>query len=140
MHWHSHEQELFGLLHVVRETNKQLGRIPKVVHTDHANLARLESICLERIDPKHFRWCQEIVSGGSLLLHRPGQTSLHKGPDGLSRNVEGRDHLLLAKCTEWDGFRDRIEGIAKAILSGEADDEDAKPITVEDLDKSNPSS
>ena len=37
---------------MVREKNKQLGRIPNVNHTDHANLARLESIELSpRADP-----------------------------------------------------------------------------------------
>ena len=71
MHWHSYEQELWGLLHVVREKNKQLGRTPCVNHTDHANLARLETLELHRIDPKHYRWFQEVVAGGSLLLHRP---------------------------------------------------------------------
>ena len=63
MHWHSYEQELWGLLHVKREKNKQLGRIPNVNHTDHANLARLESLDLHRIDPKHYRWYQEVVEG-----------------------------------------------------------------------------
>jgi hypothetical protein len=61
-HWHSYEQELCGLLHVTREKQQQLGRIPNVNHTDHANLARLESLDLHRIDPKHFRWYQEIVA------------------------------------------------------------------------------
>lgn len=59
MHWHSYEQELWGLLTVKREKNKQLGRIPCVNHTDHANLARLESLNLSRIDPKHFRWYRD---------------------------------------------------------------------------------
>ena len=70
--WHSYEQELWGLLNLVREKNKQLGRIPVINHTDHANLARLDTLELNRIDPKHYRWFVEIVSGGSLLLHRPG--------------------------------------------------------------------
>ena len=94
MHWHSSEQEHWGLLLTKREKNKQLGRIPVVNHTDHANLTRLESLDLSRIDPKHYRWYQEVVEGGSLLLHRAGASSLHKGPDGLGRNVEGRDHLI----------------------------------------------
>eukprot|EP00973_Karenia_brevis_P054017 7503272-Karenia_brevis.AAC.1 len=65
MHWHSYEQELWGLLHVKREKNKQLGRIPSVNHTDHANLARLENLNVHRIEPKHYRWYQEVVEGGS---------------------------------------------------------------------------
>ena len=118
MHWHSYEQELWGLLHVSREKNKQLGRIPHINHTDHANLARLESIDLSSIDPKHYRWYQEIRAGGSLLLFRPGASSLHKGPDGLSRNVEGRDKLILAKTSEWHALRKRIRGITEAIDRG----------------------
>jgi hypothetical protein len=55
MHWHFYERDLWGLLHVAREKQKQLGRIPHINHTDHANLARLESIELSRIDPKHYR-------------------------------------------------------------------------------------
>jgi hypothetical protein len=93
---------------------------------------------LHRIDPKHYRWYQEIVAGGSLLIHRPGASALHKGPDGLSRNVEGRDHLILAKDTEWIKFRDRVKGICAAIHSGEADDDDAEATTVEAVEKSNP--
>ena len=116
---------------MVREKNKQLGRIPNVSHTDHANLARLESIELSRVDPKHFRWYQEINQGGSLLLHRPGGSTLHKGPDGLSRNVEGRDHLILARSSEWEGYRERIRGIADAITSGEDEDEEPEALTVD---------
>ena len=45
-----------------------------------------------------------------LLLHRPGVSALHKGPDGLSRNVEGRDRLILARSADWDEMRNRIRG------------------------------
>ena len=85
---------------------------------------------LHRIDPKHYRWYQEVNMGGSLLLHRPGTSALRKGPDGLSRNVEGRDRLILAKSTEWKHYRNRIKGICDAILSGEADDEEAEALTI----------
>ena len=86
----------------------------------------MESLELVRIEPKHYRWFQEIVQGGSLLLYRPGAGQLHKAPDGLSRNPEGRDRLILAKNAEWSGFRERIRGCVAAIVSGEADDEDAE--------------
>ena len=109
-HWHSSEQELWGLLHVKRDKHKQTGRIPNVNHTDHANLARMDTMDLHRIEPKHYRWYQEVVEGGSLLLHRPGASALHRGPDGLSRNVEGRDQLILAKDQEWAGYRKQIMG------------------------------
>ena len=135
MHWHSYEQELWGLLAVCRDVNKQLGRIPRVNHTDHANLARLESMDLGRIEPKHLRWYQEVTSGGSLLLHRPGASAMHKGPDGLSRNVEGRDKLILAKDSEWKDFRKRIRGICDSIADGEADDAEQEPLTIEKLEK-----
>ena len=111
-----------------------MGRIPDVTHTDHANLARLDSLPLSRIDPKHYRWYQEIVEGGSLLLHRPGVSALHKCPDGLSRNVEGRDHLILAKSSEWTDYRDRIRGIQRAIEE-EPDDGGAGALTCEMLPK-----
>ncbi len=138
MHWHSYEQELWGLLNIKREKNKQLGRIPNINHTDHANLARLENLDLRRIDPKHYRWYQEVVEGGSILLHRPGEHSLHKGPDGLSRNVEGRDRLILAKSTEWAHIRNRIRGIGEAIQEGQADDDEPEALTMEVLDKTVP--
>ena len=137
-HWHSYEQELWGLLNVVREKVKQLGRIPCIVHTDHANLARLDSLALERIDPKHFRWFAEVTQGGSLLIHRPGAGTAHRGPDGLSRNAEGRDKLILAKGSEWKSLRDRIRGIMKAIVEGRGDDEDDHPISIEHLSKTDP--
>jgi hypothetical protein len=132
-HWHPFEQELWGLLHVTREKNKQLGRIPTITHTDHANLARIETLPLHRLDPKHFRWYQEIVEGGSLLLHRPGASALHKAPDGLSRNPEGRDLLIQAKSQDWIFYRQKIRGVQDAIRSGEADDECQKAITSETL-------
>ena len=78
MHWHSYDQELWGLLPVKREKNKQLGRIPCVNHTDHANLARLESLDLTRINPKHFHWYAEVVEGGSLLYHRPRVSAMQR--------------------------------------------------------------
>ena len=131
MHWHSYEQELWGLLQVCREKVKQLGRIPHIVHTDHANLARLDVMDLARVEPKHFRWFTELTSGGSLVLHRPGQSSLHKGPDGLSRNVEGRDNLLLAKQGDWDSARERITGVATSIRRGEADEDEPIALTMD---------
>ena len=138
MHWHSSVQELWGLLCVVREARKQLGRIPQILHTDHANLARMECLALSRLEPKMLRWYQEIVEGGSLLMHRPGASALHRGPDGISRNPEGRDRLLMAKDSEWDGFRQRIRGIIEAVRSGEADDDEPQALTIEHLEKTRP--
>ena len=138
MHWHSSVQELWGLLCVVREARKQLGRIAHIVHTDHANLARIECLALNRLEPKILRWYQEIVEGGSLLMHRPGASTLHRGPDGISRNPEGRDRLLMAKDSEWDGFRQRIRGIIEAVVSGAADDDEPQALTIEHLERTNP--
>ena len=134
-HWHSFEQELWGLLHVKRDKIRALGRIPDITHTDHANLARLDSLPIGRIDAKHYRWFQEIVEGGSLLLHRPGSSALHKGPDGLSRNVEGRDHLILARSADWQYYRNRIRGIQEAIQQGIADDDEQEALTVDKVPK-----
>ena len=75
--WHPFEQEFWGLLCTRREMVKHLGRIPALMHTDHANVARLEALPLARVDAKHFRWCSELLQGGSRLLHRPGVGVLH---------------------------------------------------------------
>ena len=65
----------------------------------------MEIMGLHRIEPKHFRWFQEIVSDGSLLLPHPGVSALHKGPDGVNRNPEGRDQLILAKAADMGDYR-----------------------------------
>ena len=117
--WAPFEQEMWGLLQVQRAKNKQLGRIPNVMHTDHANISRIEGLPLERVDAKHFRWLAELLEGGNKLLYRPGVSALHKGPDGISRNPEGRDFLVLARKSDWDGYRAKIRGIQQAIESGE---------------------
>ena len=58
-------------------------------------------------------------------------SALHKGPDGLSRNVEGRDQLILSKSTECDYLRDRIKGIQTALRDGTAEDEEQEARTVD---------
>ena len=137
-YWHSCEQELWGLLATKREIRKQLGSIPVIMHTDHANLARLENLPAGRIEAKIFRWFSEIVGDGSVLLHRPGQAASHRGPDGISRNPPGRDKLIRAKDSEWKYWRQRIRGIQEAIQSGKADAEDPESLTLEKLEKDNP--
>ena len=98
----------------------------------------MDKLDLSRIEPKHFRWQSEVTAGGSLLLHRPGTSALHRGPDGLSRNVEGRDRLVLARDSDWPHYRQRIRGISAAIQSGEADDAEAEARTVEQVEKEDP--
>ena len=129
---------MFGILQVKRDKVKQLGRIPHIAHTDHANVARLDALPIDRIDPKHYRWYAEVTEGGSLCLYRPGTSTAHRGPDGLSRNPEGRDRLILANQAEWTDIRERIRGIQRIIQSGEADDEDPEPLTIERVEKENP--
>ena len=107
-------QELWGLLVCNRQKKQELGRIPCVNHTDHANIARLDGLDLSRTEPKHLRWWQEITEGGSLLWHRPGKGVMHTAPDGLSRNPPGRDRLILAQQKDWIDFRARIQGLQKA--------------------------
>ena len=135
-HWHSYQQELWGLLLCKRARVAQLGRIPAITHTDHANLVRLDALDVARIDPKHFRWFQELVEGGSVVMHRPGESTLHRGPDGLSRNCEGRDQLILAKSSEWTAHRQTIRGVLDSIVAGAADDEEPEMLTMEKLEKS----
>ena len=69
-----------------------------------------------------------------MLLHRPGTSGLHKGPDGLSRNPEGRDQLLLAKQAEWKHYRNRITGICDTITRGEAEDDEPEALTIEKVE------
>ena len=52
--WHPSEQECWGLVQFKRETVKHFGRIPMIMHTDHANIVRIESLPLERVDAKHY--------------------------------------------------------------------------------------
>ena len=70
--WHPYNQEMYGLLHMRRECVKHFGRIPAVIHTDHALITRLEYLPLGRIEAKHFRWYAELTQDGSLLLYRAG--------------------------------------------------------------------
>ena len=86
--WHASEQECWGLVCFKREAIKHFGRIPMVIHTDHANIVRMESLPLERVDAKHYRWFAEISAGSCLVNYRPGGGSRHYGPDALSRNNE----------------------------------------------------
>ena len=108
---------------------KQLGRIPAILHTDHANIARLEALPLARVDAKHFRWCSELLQGGSRLLHRPGVGVLNRGPDAISRHPEGRDRLVLARASEWNRHRAAIRGVQEGIVGGEFDDDE--PVMVD---------
>ena len=72
------------------------------------------------------------------MIHRPGQSALHKGPDGISRHPEGRDQLILAKNSEWSDLRQRTRGICRAIDSGEADDDEAEGMTIERVERETP--
>ena len=112
---------------------KHLGRVPAIIHTGHANIARLEALPLSRVDAKHFRWCSELLQGGSRLLHRPGAGALHRGPDAISRHPEGRDKLILARASEWNKHRAAIRGVQESILQGEFDDDEPVMVDVASL-------
>ena len=112
---------------------KQLGRIPAIIHTDRANIARVEGLPLERVEPKHFRWNSELRQGGSRLLHRPGVGTLHKAPDGISRHPEGRDRLILARTAEWDKYRAIIKGVDDGIEAGEFDDDEPAAVEIDSV-------
>ena len=134
--WHPFEQELWGLLCARRDQRdsvKHLGRIPVILHTDHANTTRLDALPLARVEPKHFRWITELLQGGSRLVYRPGTGVLHKGPDAISRHPEGRDQLILAKANEWSKHKAVIKGIEEAIQAGEFDDEEPVMVVPADL-------
>ena len=53
----------------------------------------------------------------------------------MSRNVEGRDQLILAKSAECDYRRDRIKGITRALRDGTAEDEEQEARTVDKVPK-----
>ena len=101
MQQHPMEQELWSQLQCSRAWRQMVGRFPYLHWTDHAQLVRLCMLALERIDPKHFRWFQEIVSNGSELGSLAGR-SMRLG-DSLSRNPEHRDALQAAlECRNGD--------------------------------------
>ena len=90
-HWHPMEEELWGLVQLKRSVVKHFGRIPIIIHADHANLTRFEYLPLERIDAKHYKWHAELLLGGRLLLYRPGTGTLHRLPDALCGNPTSRN-------------------------------------------------
>ena len=116
--WHPYEQEFFGLVNMKKECVKYFGRIPAVIHTDHALITRLEYMDLGKIEAKHFRWYAALTQDGSLLLYRAGTGALHSMPDALSRNPRRRDGLILSRTGEWQYWRARIKGITEEIASG----------------------
>ena len=73
---------------------KLFGSFPMYFMTDHAQLVRFCMLALDRIDPKHFRWFQEITINGSELTSLAGRTMVLG--DSFSRNPEHRDALLSA--------------------------------------------
>ena len=78
--WHPFEKEFWGLLCTRKDAIRHLGRIPAIIHTDHANISRLEALPHARVDAKHFRWCSELLQGGSRLHHWPGLSASNGGP------------------------------------------------------------
>ena len=61
--------------------------------TDHLNSLRVDTLPVEKLDPKLFRWWAFITSRGERACkHIPG--SAHLVPDGISRNPKDRDALL----------------------------------------------
>ena len=110
------------------------GRIPCIIHTDHANITRLDHLPLHRIDAKHLRWYNELVQDGSLLLYRFGAGSLHSLPDALSRNPCKREELNLARTGDWVLYRQAIRGVQKAIDDVRFSDENPPEYTEQDVE------
>jgi hypothetical protein len=94
MQQHPAEQELWSQLMAARAWKGQIGRYALLHWTDHAQLVRMCMMALERIDPKHFRWYQEIAASGSEMCSLAGR-SMRLG-DAFSRNPRHRDALFAA--------------------------------------------
>jgi len=62
MQQHPSEQELWAQLMAARAWRGLIGRYALLHWTDHAQLVRMCMMALEHIEPKHFRWYQEIAS------------------------------------------------------------------------------
>ena len=131
--WHPFEQEFYAILNTKRAARLNFGDIPAVITTDHANLARVDSLPLERVEAKHFRWNAEIRADGSKLLYAAGTGARHRGPDALSRHPPGRDQLILARSSEWDQYRVRIRGVEEGIAAGRFTHDDPGVIEVDTL-------
>jgi hypothetical protein len=131
--WHPFEQEFYALLNAKCAARREFGPLPCVCTTDHGNLARVDSLPLERVEAKHFRWNAEIRSDGSKLLYAAGTGTRHRGPDALSRHPPGRDQLILARSSEWDKYRACIRGVELSIASGQFVHEDPGVIEVDTL-------
>ena len=55
---------------------------------------------------------------------------MHKAPDGISRNPEGRDRLILARAGELQELRARIKGIRQSIEKGDFDDDEPEVVEI----------
>ena len=115
-----------------RDAVKHFGRIPKIIHTDHARIVRQVDLPLGRIDPMEYRWMVELQQGGSLLLYRLGTSQAHHGPDGLSRNPPGTSQLVLARKRDWISFRAAVKGIQAALQEEEDEDKLLEPTSAAD--------
>ena len=112
---------------------RHLGRIPVIIHTDHANTSRLEALPLARVDAKHVRWCSELLQGGSRLHRPPGLSSSNRSPHAISRHPEGRGQLVLARASEWNKHHVAIRGVQQSIMDGEFEDDEPAVVNTADL-------
>lgn len=83
---------------------------------------------LSRIEPKHFLRMSELLQGGSRLLYRPGTGALHVGPDAISRRLDWKDKLILAKASEWTRHRAMIVAAVQLDIERRAFDDEEPEI------------
>ena len=106
----------------------------------HATIVRQLSLPAKRLDPKHYRWLCEVVEGGTRLVHRPGASTVHRGPDGLSRSPPSHTALLLCRERDWTAFRAQMHGLEELERTADVEDpvvpapEDEEPYDEDLLD------
>jgi len=133
-HWHPFKQELYGQKRAKTVFRREIGRSPDVAWTDHANLCRLATMPLERVEPLIFRWFAELTGDGTKLLPLAGRSQILVAADALSRNHPDRDLLLGARSEDLNALKRQIrEFDVSAFVEGDKDPVPSDVIAIRSL-------